>query len=109
MNNRMDINEEDERNIDDNEIPEKETNLTEDKQTTELQDSAVDHKLDESCKKSIISMFTYNIYINNEFYLNTVCVEIRAENEGPKVRTFVRLLCIRSYISTFEASLPHLL
>ena len=28
----------------------------------------------------------------------------RAENEGPKVRTFVRLLCIRSYISTFEAT-----
>ena len=50
----MDIDEEDERNIDDNEIPEKET--------TELQDSTVDHKFDESRKKSIISMFIYNIY-----------------------------------------------
>ena len=61
MNNRMDIDEEDERNIDDNEIPEKrmelETNLTEDKLATELQDSTVDHKLDEN---SIISMFIYN-------------------------------------------------
>ena len=58
INNRMDIDEEDERNIDDNEIPEKETNVTEDKQITELQDSTVDYKL----KKSIISMFIYNIY-----------------------------------------------
>ena len=58
MNNRMNINEEDERNIEDNE---KETNLTEDKQATELQDSTRDHKLDESHKKSIISMFIYNI------------------------------------------------
>ena len=49
--------------IDDNEIPEKETNLTEDKQATKLQDSAGDHKLDESRIKSIISMFIYNIYI----------------------------------------------
>ena len=56
----MDIDEVDERNIDDNEIPEKETNLTEGKQATELQDSAGDHKLDESHKKSIISMFIYN-------------------------------------------------
>ena len=71
MNNRMDIDEEDERNTDDNEIPEKrmklETNLTEDKLATELQDSTRDHKLDESHKKSIISMsiismFIYNIY-----------------------------------------------
>ena len=66
MNNRMDIDEEDERNIDDNEIPETrmklETNLTEDKQATELQDSTADHKLDESHTKSIISMFIYNIY-----------------------------------------------
>ena len=62
MNNRMDIDEEDERNIEDNEIPEKETNLTEDKQITELQDSAGDHKLDESRKTSIISMFIYNSY-----------------------------------------------
>ena len=68
MNNRMDIDEEDERNIDDNEIPEKETNLTEDKQTTELQDSIGDHELDESRKKSLISMFNYNI-INN--YIHT--------------------------------------
>ena len=63
MNNRMDIDEEDERNIDDNEIPEKETNLTEDTQAAELQDSTVDHKLDESHKKKIISMFIYNIII----------------------------------------------
>ena len=28
----------------------------------------------------------------------------RAGNEGPKVRTFIRLLCIRSYISTFAAT-----
>ena len=56
----MNINEEDERNIEDNE---KETNLTEDKQATELQDSTRDHKLDESHKKSIISMFIYNIII----------------------------------------------
>ena len=64
MNNRMDIDEEDERNTDDNEIPEKrmklETNLTEYKQATELQDSTGDNKLDESHKKSIISMFIYN-------------------------------------------------
>ena len=57
MNNRMDIDEE-------GEIPEKqmklETNLTEGKQATELQDSTVDH---ESHKKSIISMFIYNSYI----------------------------------------------
>ena len=52
MSNRMDI----------DEIPEEETNLTEDKQATELQDSTVDHKLDESHKKSIISMFIYNSY-----------------------------------------------
>ena len=61
-NNRMDIDEEDGMNIDDNEIPEKrmklETNLTEDKQAT----STGDHKLDESRKKSIISMFIYNSY-----------------------------------------------
>ena len=67
MNNRMDIDEEDERNIDDNEIPEKqmklEINLTEDKQTTKLQDSTGDHKLDETRKKSIISMFIYIIII----------------------------------------------
>ena len=67
MNNRMDIDEEDERNNEDKEIPEKrmklETNLTEDKQTTELQDSTVDHKLDESRKKKIISMFIYIIII----------------------------------------------
>ena len=63
MINRIDIDEEDGMNIDDNEIPEKlETNLTEDKQATELQDSTGDHKLDESHKKSIISMFIYNIY-----------------------------------------------
>ena len=71
INNRMDIDEEDERNTDDNEIPEKwmklETNLTEDKLATKLQDSARDHKLDESHKKSIISMFNYNI-INNYNY-----------------------------------------
>ena len=63
----MDIDEEDERNNEDKEIPEKrmklETNLTEDKQTTELQDSTVDHKLDESRKKKIISMFIYIIII----------------------------------------------
>ena len=59
MNNRMYIDEEDERNI---EIPEKETNLTEDKQATELQDFTGDHKLDESHGKKIISMFIYNIY-----------------------------------------------
>ena len=67
MNNRMDIDEEDERNNEDKEIREKrmklETNLTEDKQTTELQDSTVDHKLDESRKKKIISMFIYIIII----------------------------------------------
>ena len=52
MNNRMVIDEEDERNTDDNEILEKrmklETNLTEDKLATELQDFTRDHKLDES-------------------------------------------------------------
>ena len=86
----MDIDEEDERNTDDTEIPEKRmklgTNLTEDKQATELQDSAGDNKLDESRKKSIISMFIYNIInncihiniyiISNVFYMNTVCMEI---------------------------------
>ena len=59
---QMNIDEEDGINIDDNEIPEKriklETNVTEDKQAT----STVDHKLDESHKKSIISMFIYNSY-----------------------------------------------
>ena len=68
MNNRMDIDEEDERNTDDNEIPEKrmklETNLTEDKLAAKLQDSTGDHKLDESHKKSIISMFIY-LYMYN--------------------------------------------
>ena len=62
MNNRIDIDEEDERNIE-NEIPEKrmklETNLTEEKQAT----STGDHTLDQSHKKSIISMFIYNSYI----------------------------------------------
>ena len=70
MDNRMDIDEEDGVNIEDDEIPEKETNLTEEKQTIELQDSTGDHNLDESHKKSIISMFS------NVFYMNTVCVEI---------------------------------
>ena len=78
----MGIHEEDERNIEDNEIPEKETDWTEDKQATELQDSTVVNKLDESRKTSIISMFIYNIINNyihicsNVFYMNTVCVEI---------------------------------
>ena len=69
-NNRINSDEQDGRNIDDNEIPEKqmklETNLTEDKQATELQDSTGDHKLDE---KSIISMFIYNNIINNNYYI----------------------------------------
>ena len=66
INNRMDIDEDDERNIDDNEIPAKrmklETNLTEDKQATELQDSTGEHKMNKLDEKSIISMFIYNIY-----------------------------------------------
>ena len=66
-NNRIDIDEEDDINIEDNEIPEEETNLKNDKQATELQDSTVDHGLDESHKKSIISMFIYNNY-NNYIY-----------------------------------------
>ena len=68
MNNKMDVDEEDERNTDDNEISEKrmklETNLTEGKQATEIQDSTGDHKFDE---KSIISMFIYNTIDNYNY------------------------------------------
>ena len=55
---------EDENIDEEDEIPEKQmTEQTEDKQATKLQDSTVDHKLDE---KSIISMFIYNNIIINK-------------------------------------------
>ena len=54
MNNRIYIDEEDERNIEDNEIPEEEISLTNDKQATESDDSTVQYSMDE---ESIISMF----------------------------------------------------
>ena len=57
MNNRMYIDEEDEMNIEDNEIPEEETNLTNDKQATESDDSRVQYSMDEESCRSIISMF----------------------------------------------------
>ena len=57
MNNRMYIDEEDEMNIEDNEIPEEETNLTNDKQATETDDSRVQYSMDEESCRSINSMF----------------------------------------------------
>ena len=91
MNNKMDVDEEDERNTDDNEISEKrmklETNLTEGKQATEIQDSTGDHKFDE---KSIISMFIYNtidnynytfiIIISNVLYMKNVSFGFKPSN-----------------------------
>ena len=58
---------------------------------------------------------TTNIHVTNKTNItnttNTAYItnKSRARNEGLKVRTFVRWLCIQSYISTFEASLPRLL
>ena len=57
---------------------------------------------------------TTNIHVTNKTNItnttNTAYITntSRAGNEGLKVRTFVRWLCIQSYISTFEASLPRL-
>ena len=59
MNNRIYIDEEDEMNIEDNEIPEEETNLTNDKQATESDDSRVQYSMDE---ESIISTFIIIIF-----------------------------------------------
>ena len=62
MNNRIYIDEEDEMNIEDNEIPEEETNLTNDKQATESDDSRVQYSMDEESCRSIISMFIIIIF-----------------------------------------------
>ena len=59
MNNRIDIDEEDEMSVEDNEIPEEETNLTNDKQATESDDSRVQYSMDE---ESSISMFIIVIF-----------------------------------------------
>ena len=68
MNNRLYIDEEDEMNIEDNEIPEEETNLTNDKQATESDDSRVQYSMDEECHISIIS--TFIIIIFSIHYMN---------------------------------------
>ena len=62
MNNRMDIDGEDERNVEDNEIPKEETNLTNDKQATESDDSRVQYSMDEESCRSINSMFIIIIF-----------------------------------------------
>ena len=62
MNNRIYIDEEDERNIEDNEIPEEETNLTNDKQATESDDSRVQYSMNEESSRSIISLFIIIIF-----------------------------------------------
>ena len=62
MNNRIHIDEEDEMNIEDNEIPEAETNLTNDKQATDSDDSRVQYSMDEESCRSIISMFIIIIF-----------------------------------------------
>ena len=59
MNNRIYIDEGDEMNIEDNEIPEEETNLTTDKQAT---DSRVLYSMDEESLRSINSMFIIMIF-----------------------------------------------
>ena len=55
MNNRIYIDEEDEMSIEDNKIPEEETNLTNDKQATESDDSRVQYSMDEESSRSINS------------------------------------------------------
>ena len=62
MNNRIYIDEEDEMSVEDNEIPEEETNLTNDKQATESDDSRVQYSMDEESSRSIISMFIIIIF-----------------------------------------------
>ena len=59
MNNRIYIDEGDEMNIEDNEIPEEETNLKTDKQAT---DSRVLYSMDEESLRSINSMFIIMIF-----------------------------------------------
>ena len=60
MNNRIYIDEEDEMSVEDNEIQEEETNLTNDKQAT---DSRVQYSMDEESLRSINSMFVIIIFI----------------------------------------------
>ena len=55
MNNRIYIDEEDEMSIEDNKIPEEETNLTNDKQATESDDFRVQYSMDEESCRSINS------------------------------------------------------
>ena len=62
MNNRMYIDEEDKMSVKDNKIPEEETNLTNDKQATESDDSRVQYSMDEESCRSIISMFIIIIF-----------------------------------------------
>ena len=59
MNNRIYIDEEDEMSVEDNEIQEEETNLTNDKQAT---DSRVQYSMDEESLRSINSMFVIMIF-----------------------------------------------
>ena len=49
-------------NVEDNEIPEEETNLTNDKQATESDDSRVEYSMNEESCTSIISMFIIIIF-----------------------------------------------
>ena len=62
MNNRIYIDEEDEMSVEDNEILEEETDLTNDKQATESDDSRVQYSMDEESCRSIISMFIIIIF-----------------------------------------------
>ena len=69
MNNRIYIDEEDEMNVEDNEIPEEETDLTNNKQATESDDSRVQYSMDEESCRSIISTFVI-IIIFSIHYMN---------------------------------------
>ena len=66
MNNRIYIDDEDEMSVEDNEIPEEETNLTNNQQATESDDSRVQYPMDEESCRSIISMFILFIISLND-------------------------------------------
>ena len=63
MNNRIYIDDEDEISVEDNEIPEEETNLTNNQQATESDDSRVQYSMNEESCRSIISMFIIIIFV----------------------------------------------
>ena len=103
----MYIDEEDEMSVEDNEIPEEETNLTNDKQATESDDSRVQYSMDEESCRSINSAFIIILFSIHYNYMNLTINElivirsqsIMCEEQGATVDYN---LLLQSYNAVFQ-------